>query len=137
MKKTSICAAAIILLFDLVACKKSDPVSAPVFKAVGYWEGNIVGGGFFAVLNKQDSTSRLYVSGGNGLDTANQIKFDGDFSVNGDTYYANFLDTTGTILINLQTERTATNSMNGVLFQTEHNPDNDQRVAIDFDLVRK
>jgi hypothetical protein len=137
MKRISIRAAVIVLLFDLAACKKSAPVSAPVFKAVGYWEGNATGTGLFALLNKQDGSGRFYLFIGQSLDTADQIKFDGSYSVIGDTYYANFLDTTGTLLLNLQTEQTSLNAMSGILFQTQHNPDNDQRIGIGFNLVRK
>src|SRR5580765_237805 len=107
----------VILVPGLTLCfsckKNSNP--GPVFSAPGYWTGSFFSGATLGVLNRADGTGRVYLLTTGSADTSAQnIKLDGTYSVQRDIFAANYIDTSGTVYINLQSSRNSSNSIDGV-----------------------
>jgi hypothetical protein len=96
----------------LLSChrEKDQP---PAFSATGFWEENSLFGSI-GILNRPDGTSRLYLMDQSDT-TAAMRKYDGVYSVHGNTYRFQTLANREGIDINLETSRNAAGNMTGVL----------------------
>jgi hypothetical protein len=130
----------VILVPGLTFCfscqKDSNP--QPSFSAPGFWMGSFFAGATLAILNRPDGTGRAYVLTILGQDTASPgVKLDGTFNVKGDIFTANYIDTSGTVFINLQSSRTTTNSMDGVFFLKSSTTASNTIESFNFQLVKQ
>jgi hypothetical protein len=128
-----------ILLPELTLCfscqKEATP--GPGFSAPGYWVGSFFSGATMAILNRTDGSGRVYLLTTGSVDTSAQIvKLDGTYNVQNNIFIANYIDTSGTIYINVQSSRTSSNSMEGVFFLNSSMPSGNTIETFDFDLVK-
>jgi len=129
----------VILVPGLIQCfscsKNSNPGS--VFSAPGYWTGSFFSGATLAILNRADGTGRIYLLTTGSTDTSAQfVKLDGSYNVQGDIYSANFIDTSGSIYVNMESSRTTPNSIEGVFSLNNYVPSANTIETFDFQLVR-
>ena len=96
----------------LFACnrQKNQP---PAFSATGFWEEYSLFGSI-GILNRPDGTSRLYLMDRSDTSAAMR-KYDGVYSVHGNTYRFQTLANREGIDICLETSRNASGKMAGVL----------------------
>ena len=105
----------IFLLFCsplLLACNR-ERNQPPAFSATGFWEENSLFGSI-GILNRPDGTSRLYLMNQSDTSTAMR-KYDGVYSVHGNSYRFQTLDNREGIDICLETSRNASGKMTGML----------------------
>ena|SRR5258706_11743600 len=130
----------ILSLLILDSCKKDKNIS-PAFSAPGYWRGNlsidptvVVG-----IVNKPNGTSRYYLLSRN-LDTATApLKYDGTYTVDKDIFHAEYrFDSTNfTDHLSLETTRTASNSMEGVIVQYGLSDGTSFAGTYNFDVIKQ
>ena len=86
---------------------------APAFSATGFWKENSIFGSI-GILNRPDGTSRLYLM--DKADTASALrKYDGVYTVHGDTYHFRTMANREGIDISLETSRNPSGYMTGML----------------------
>ncbi len=86
---------------------------APAFSATGFWTENSLFGSI-GVLNRPDGTSRLYLM--NNSDTASALrKYDGVYTVHGNTYHFKTMANREGMDISLETSRNPSGNMSGML----------------------
>jgi hypothetical protein len=95
-----------------LACNREKDRPA-AFSATGFWEENSAFGSI-GILNRPDGTSRLYLMDQSDTSAAMR-KYDGVYSVHGDTYRFQTLANREGIDICLETSRNASGKMTGVL----------------------
>lgn len=117
------------------SCKKDS--NPPAFSAQGFWIGSFFSGATMAVLNRPDGSGRLYLLTTLGQDTStNSVKLDGTYSVLGDVFAANYIDTSGTTYVNVQSTHTSANSLEGVFFLNGSSPAGNSVETFNFQLVK-
>jgi hypothetical protein len=132
MKKISATLIIIPVLILLISCKKDRDI-APAFSAMGFWVGNFGVFEVMGVLNRPDGTSRFYSLTGN-LDTTRAVtKYDGTYKVKGDIFTSDYFSGDGRL--HLETSRTTSNSMTGVLILS--NPSQNIGNAFSFVIVKQ
>jgi len=101
-----------VILPLLFSCSR-EKNEAPAFSATGFWKENSLFGSI-GILNRPDGTSRLYLM--DKLDTASAIrKYDGVYSVHGNTYRFRTMANREGIDISLETSRNPSGNMTGML----------------------
>ena len=119
------------------SCQKNSN-QTPAFSAPGYWAGSFFSGATIAILNRSDGTSRVYLLTTLGVDTSSGgVKLDGTFSVQGNIFSANYIDSVGLTYINVQSERTSSNSIDGVFFLNSSTTASNTIETFNFELVKQ
>jgi hypothetical protein len=132
MKKINATIMIIAAMSFLISCKKEKEI-APTFSATGYWVGNFGVFEVMGVLNRPDGTSRFYSLTGN-LDTTRVVtRYDGTYKVKGDIFTSDYFSGDGQL--HLETSRTTSNSMTGVLILS--NPSQNIGNAYSFVIVKQ
>jgi hypothetical protein len=86
---------------------------SPAFSATGFWKENSIFGSV-GILNRPDGTSRLYLM--DKSDTATALrKYDGVYTVHGETYHFRTMANREGIDISLETSRNPSGYMTGML----------------------
>jgi hypothetical protein len=120
-----------------LSCQK-DSNPPPAFSAPGFWMGSFFSGATLAILNGPNGTGRAYLLTIAGADTATaNIKLDGTYNVQGDIFKANYIDTAGTVSLNLQSSHTSSNSMDGVFFLNNSTTGGNSIESFNFQLVKQ
>ena len=109
-----------IPVLPLLFSRKKDKDTMPSFSNTGYWMGYLSSGDNIGMITRPDGTCRLYVLKDNpeGTEDISSLqKFEGIYRINEDVFYADqsFKSSRGHNRLSMETSRTTSNSMTGVI----------------------